>query len=128
MAERRKFRRRKTGVFFGIFERNTDKYFGRLVDITIQGVLLISERPIETDVVYQFRMDLPEEVCGVTSIIFDAESRWTQKSKEDGLYDTGFQFIRITPEDIEVIEYILDNFTEKVADAFTTVTPLDQEV
>jgi hypothetical protein len=125
MAERRRFKRRTTSVFFGVFDRNTNAYFGRIADMTAHGILLISEHPIDTDLVYQFRMDLPLDILDAKSITFDAEARWSQKSEEDMLYETGFEFVRITPDDAEVIEHIMANYTDKVADSFTTVMPLN---
>ena len=54
----RSLKRRHLIYYLRVFDRNTDKLFGHIVDITTEGVMMIGEKAIETNTVYQLRMEL----------------------------------------------------------------------
>ena len=56
MNEKRKLNRRHLIYYLRVFDRDTSILIGHLVDITAEGIMLISEDPIETDNIFQLKM------------------------------------------------------------------------
>ncbi len=80
------------------------------MDITTEGMMLLSEQPIETGRTLQFRMLLPAEIHSSAQIAFDAFGLWCKKDINPDFYATGFEFREITLKDVEVIEKLIDDF------------------
>ena len=110
MLERRRLRRRHLIYYLRVFDRNNDALIGHLIDITSEGAMLISEDPIETNTIFQSRMVLPEEKQGSREITFDARSVWCKKDINPDYYATGFQLLNAAPQDVEVIEWLIEKF------------------
>ena len=110
MAEQRKHDRKYLIYYLRVFDRNTEELLGNLVDITTEGLMLISESPIETDMIFELKMDLPEEIRGSRQIVFDAQSRWCKNDVNPDFYDTGFLLSNISSNDISIIESLIQDF------------------
>jgi hypothetical protein len=110
VPERRKLRRRYLIYYLRVFDRTDQQLVGHLVDITTEGMMLLSEEPIETDRIFRFRMVLPKEIQSSAQITFDAFGVWCKKDVNPDFYATGFKFKEITSRDIEVIEGLIDDF------------------
>jgi hypothetical protein len=110
MQEKRKLKRRHLIYYLRVFDRNTDDLIGHLVDITPEGAMLISDRPIETNTVFQFRMALPREIIRREHLYFDAESLWCQKDVNPSFYNTGFRFVKVSRDHLVIIDQLLDDF------------------
>ncbi|MEW5869422.1 MAG: PilZ domain-containing protein [Chloroflexota bacterium] len=110
MAERRKLSR-KYLIFFGrIFDRRTGQLLGNVADITAEGAMVISSHPIGVDQDFQLRLDLASRIFGTDHLNLDGHSIWCQPDIDPAYYNTGFQFSGITPEDIELIDRIVEEY------------------
>ncbi len=110
MQEKRKLKRRHLIYYLRVFDENSDQLIGHLVDITTEGAMLISEEPIKANTVFQLRMVLPAGIEGNKPISFDAQSIWCHKDVNPNFYASGFQLLNPAPEDVEVIEWLIDEF------------------
>ncbi len=122
MAESRKLKRRHTDTLFCVYDRNDDQFIGHLVDMTAEGVKLRCMAPMETNVMFQFRMDLPAEIGGSAELSFDAESIWCKECVDSQKYDVGFQMQNVPEAEIERIEQLIDGPLFKEADAVVHIT------
>ncbi len=104
MDERRKISRRKCNRLMTLVDRNTTKNIGSLVDISVEGILLLSNEPVELNRILQLTLELPEDLNGQKSISFGAESLWSEHVIAMKQYWTGFRIIDISAENIERIE------------------------
>ena len=100
----RSLERKRTGVFFGVYERDSSKYVGRLVDINTNGLMIMGKLALEVSSVRNLKMDLPQEINGKSHIEFDAKVIWCEKSKKAKLYSAGMQFTRLAPEYSQFID------------------------
>ena len=107
MEERRKLRRRHLIYYLRVFDRNTDELVGHLVDVTTEGVMLMSEDPFGLGPVYQLRMVLPEAIEGSTQVHFDAKCIWCREGIAPGFYDSGFDLLAISREHKQEIERLI---------------------
>jgi len=108
MLEKRKLQRRHLIYYLKVMEQDTDKQIGFLVDITTQGIMIMSESPVEVDKTYHFRMLLQTEMNDQEYLNFDAKSIWCNQSINTDFYDTGFELIDVTPEDFKGIKSIIE--------------------
>ena len=109
MLEKRKLKRRQLIYYLKVMDGNTNELLGRLADITTEGIMLISEKAIETERPFSLQLILPTGMRGGKKIDIEAKSLWSKRDVNPDLIDTGFRFIKISPEDLETIdELILD--------------------
>jgi hypothetical protein len=113
VKEKRRLKRRHLIYYLRVFEKNDDQPIGHMVDISAEGMMLISEDPIKTGTVFELRMVLPVEIEGSREIIFSAESRWCGKDENPDFYNTGFQLIDPSQEHIKITEHLIQKFCFK---------------
>lgn len=110
MDERRKDPRKQTDHFFGVYDRETGEFIGKLIDLSTKGMMIQAVLNMDADSIYEFRIDLPKPVAGKRFLAFDAECVWCRESKSSkGNYDIGFQISEMKFEEIETIQYLLNN-------------------
>ncbi|MDX9858601.1 MAG: PilZ domain-containing protein [candidate division Zixibacteria bacterium] len=98
-----KVRRRRRCDFFAVYNERDNALLGHLVDVTSEGMMIVSGSPVDVSVLYDIRIDLPEKVDGRESINVYARPIWTGPAPEDGFHHTGFQFVRINPAEIKIL-------------------------
>jgi c-di-GMP-binding flagellar brake protein YcgR len=111
MNERRELRRRRLVHSIELYDRASERYLGKGVDVTTRGLLLVTETPISQDTELQLRMTLPETMFGKDQLEFDATARWRSKDVNPGFYDVGLEFTRISPRDQEIIRQVICMFS-----------------
>lgn len=109
-SEKRRYKRRHLIYYLRVFDKNTNMLVGHLVDIASGGVMLISEKPFETDKVFNFRMDLPKEIRGTKTFAFTAKSKWCKTDENPDFVDTGFELLDAKEEDAIIIENLIEDF------------------
>ena len=109
MDEKRQKERKKTGVFFGVYNRDNAKYVGRLVDLTTNGLMLIGKTEIKVNDVCKLKMDLPEPINEKSQIVFDARCKWCGMSKKTNLFSVGFEFVKVEPADVNLIDDLVEH-------------------
>jgi hypothetical protein len=128
MFDKRQNRRKNASVEFGVYESDTDRFFGCLVDLSVEGVKLVSESEIDSDILYHFKMKLPEKVRGTMYVEFEARSRWCEQVQDSNSYETGFIFEDISRDDLEVVEALLDEPLFRFAEEDTAVTVIKKSI
>ena len=83
---------------------------GHVVDMTPQGLMLISETPLPSDTAFRLEIELPEGFANKRSVTFDARSLWCEVDIDPHFHNTGFQLFDITPDDVAIIEAIVAAF------------------
>jgi hypothetical protein len=107
----RRSRKRRHVIFYSrVFDRNTGALLGHLMDITTEGIMLISDAPLEPSITYHLRMDLPEDVKAKPYLSFDALCLWCRPDVNPAFYNAGFRVINMTQEDIDLIENMIDEY------------------
>ncbi len=112
MQERRKFKRIHLIHYLTIFERDTNKLLGNLVDITPEGILIITEKPVEKGQVFHFRMNLPEDFTEAQELNFDVESVWCEVDINPDLFAVGYHLLNTPEEDIAIIYKLIEEYRD----------------
>lgn len=110
MGENRKVERRHLFYYLAVIDTKSGKRIGHTVDISNEGIMLISEAPITPNTIFSLRMFLPEVIGGSRNFEFSAESRWCKEDVNPDFYNTGFRLLDVPLEGIQVIERLIDKF------------------
>ena len=96
--------------YLRIFDSNSGENVGHLVDITIQGLMMISEEPIPTGKDFSLKMQLPGTITGREEIEFSAHSLWCKKDINPDFYVTGYKINNITPQEAKTITALINAY------------------
>ena len=106
--ERRKHPRKRVDRPLAIRDLNRDIELGRLVDISLDGLMLLSREDVPSNRVYPLALKIPEELGYGPWAEFGAESLWTETSLEPERYWVGFHIIDISQENQDRIRGLID--------------------
>ena len=109
MREQRKLERRDTVAFLAVYDRKTEMFIGRLIDMTTKGMKIKSATAIELDSTFMIRIDLPVSTKVSKIITFKAKCVWTNECSDSDAYDCGFQIQDITPKELENINSLINS-------------------
>jgi hypothetical protein len=107
VGKRQKLIRRQAIDDLVVYDVRTNQPIGRVENMTIEGVKLITEEPVEVQRVLYCKMELPKKILGRRQVTFDAECRWCKRNAETELYDTGYKLRNISASDKEVISQLV---------------------
>jgi hypothetical protein len=110
MDERRARKRVYMMFYSRIRDRHSGDLIGHLVDLTAEGLLVVSETPLEIGRVLFMQMELPDDVSDKQFLKFDAQVAWCRKDVDPSFYDLGFQLVDISPEDIDITKRFIEAY------------------
>ena len=109
-AEQRKLTRKRLNASLRVFDRGNGQRAGRLVDITMEGLMIVSTEPIESNRTFHFSMVLPTEIKGNNTVSFSCESMWCKNANYSNHFGTGFRIIEMSTDDIEILELLIRGY------------------
>ena len=110
MQNRRKINRRYLLYFVRVYDADSHQQIGNLLDITLQGAMIISQTQIPADQDFRLRVELTDDIAEQPFLEFPARSIWCHPDLEPSLYNTGFEIQELSPEDIKIIQKIIETF------------------
>ncbi len=113
MEERKNLRQvdRRCLVFYlRVFDGSSKSILGYLVDISENGIMLISDGPLRIEKNYRLRMRLPTEMQDRNEILFTAVSRWCKIDSSSDFYLTGFQLNDLCPKTQKLVFGLIEDF------------------
>ncbi len=108
--DRRTIKRRHLIFYLRVWELEGDRPLGHVVDITSEGLMLISEQPIALGQEYALEVRLPDTEGSLKPMHFRAVCRWCDNDINPSFYDSGFEFVEKRPEDIETIRTLVEAY------------------
>jgi len=102
--EKRKHTRSRSIFDLKVMDRDTLLVIGYLLDLSSGGLGIISDDPIETQHTFRLELTIPLDEKHQDRIVFVAKSIWCQKAPDAELYNTGFQFMKLSDRANEAIE------------------------
>jgi hypothetical protein len=111
MEERRKLKRNEIMFYSSVYDLKTGKHLGYLGNMTIDGIMIIGEEPVDDNVVVNLRIDVPENTYIKSVLKFEAISLWCEPDIDPKYHNTGFKITKIIPEDLAIIKKIVQDYT-----------------
>ena len=108
MRDKRKLKRRHLIYYLHVQEKASGNPVGYLVDISTEGIMIMSENPIEAGTVLELKIMLESEMSAKQYLYFDASVLRCVKSINGTTYDIGCKLLNLAPEDFREIEMIID--------------------
>lgn len=96
--------------YLRIFDTDTGENLGHLVDITTEGIMMISEEQIPNGKDFSFRMQLPTTITGRDEINFKALCLWCKKDVNPDFYVSGFKIKEISAHEVKTITSLINAY------------------
>ena len=113
MSDRRNQARRKTSDYFLVYNEDTDELIGRVMDLTVEGAMMISETPVEVPVGYKCRLVMPRMIGRHKNLHFEVESKWCRKNHRLGWYESGYSIINVSEKDQKIMTELIEDWEVK---------------
>jgi len=110
-SDLRKVERRHLVFYLRVFDGMGSKVIGHIVDISAQGLMLISDDPLPVHEDYRLRMRLPAEIVDRDELVLNATSRWCRQDDNPDFFITGFQISDLTPDVEKYISCLIEDFS-----------------
>jgi len=103
----RKLRRHHLIFYLKVYDTAANRPLGFLGDITLEGMMVMSEEPLEVDRVYELavRNQSPQNTEG--DVRCRARALWCQTDLNPDYYATGFQFEDVPAEAEQAIRRLI---------------------
>ena len=111
ITENRTVERRRLVFYLRVFDQNSRQIIGHLTDISTAGIMLVSEREIQKETVFNARLILPKEVLGRTELQLKISCIWCRPDSIPEFHVVGFQFVEIDLEKKKLIDALTSEFS-----------------
>ena len=109
MSDNRRWKRWQLIFYLRVFDKQTQQLLGHVVDITTNGMMLISDKPLPIDKEYFVMLDIPDEEGGRRTVSLRTHSLWSKRDVNPDFFDTGFRLVDPTPEAVHHIRLLIDD-------------------
>lgn len=113
LSDKRRLKRRNLIYYLPISDITDGNEFGRLVDVTREGLMSISADKKETGRTISLKLSLPVTIGGNIELHLKGKALWCKKDVNPDYYVTGIQFEDVSKKDAEIIEELIDYFAFK---------------
>ncbi len=111
-SNKRTLRRNYLSDPVNVYDRPSQAFLGRLVNIHSEGLLIMGNYPFEDGRVYEIELRLPEEVNGKSKVSLGIDCLWTQTEDGNVAYWAGCRIIDISDDAISDINVLIEKFGE----------------
>ena len=107
--DRRNLDRLKLVYYLRLYDRATQKPIGSVLDISTQGMKILSDTTFALETPYAFSILLPEGSIFGESIIIDAQCRWCKQKVTGEGCEAGFEFTKKVDSGIYVVKALIED-------------------
>lgn len=111
MTENRKLKRWHLIYYLRVFDQDSDSLLGHLVDITTEGMKMVSEKPVHTEKDFRLRMEVPLESSTAEEVLFTAHSLWCTKDTNPDFFATGFRLMNPERTVVHIIRGLINDLS-----------------
>ncbi|BBT15282.1 PilZ domain-containing protein [Metapseudomonas otitidis] len=104
MRSQRHIERHQLPYYLKVFNRITDKPMGYLGNVSLDGLMLVSQLPMLVGARFDMRLKIPAHDGQIRFIDFYATCHWSREDVNPGNYDSGFSLVAPPPEYAELVE------------------------
>jgi hypothetical protein len=110
MPTQRKESRKKLMTFTPVYDVLHKTLLGYVGDLTLQGVMVIGEKPVEADRHLTLGIEFPESEMPAMRMAIPARAAWCRQDDSPHYFNIGFEFADVSPENVKTIEAILERY------------------
>ena len=109
-VEHRSFSRHHLIYYLRVFDGLSSRVVGHIVDISSQGIMLISDEPITVQEEYRLRMRFPGSGSSQEELILEAVCRWCRQDENPQFYLAGFQIQDLPADAANFLQGLIAEF------------------
>lgn len=106
--ERRQQERYGLSSHLSVYSQTNDLLVGHIVDISLGGMMLLSEEPLPTGKQFYFWLDICLGGTAQDRVPLEAISVWGKPDANPGLYNTGFRFVNLSTATLLSVHSLID--------------------
>jgi hypothetical protein len=112
MPERRKLHRHKLFYFPEITDPKNHRLIGHLVDINLEGAMILGVESFTRGMNYTFGIEYLDEKAGdsLRTIQFTGRCQWVQNGVQSNTFAGGFRIETISPEHRDLLARMIEDF------------------
>ncbi|MGK0499439.1 MAG: hypothetical protein ACJAYG_001080 [Oceanicoccus sp.] len=85
--------------------------FGELVNVTVEGIMVITDKEIPTQSIYQLSLKLPMTIAGSDTVELGADCLWCREVENFHRYWAGFQIIDASDTAMTQLEQLINHYS-----------------
>lgn len=111
-SERRKESRKKLMAFTPVYDQGKDILLGYIRDLTLKGVLVISEKILDVNTQTTLAIELPGGLPEITATRMNIPARIARCEEDESTqtYKIGFEFTDVKPEHLKIVQALLERY------------------
>ena len=106
----RKHQRQELNATILIRNSMNRELIGELVNITVEGLMIISDQEMNTSSIFQFSLELPEAINGLSQIDLVVDCLWSRRAENVNRHWSGYQIIDASPEALQTIDDLISGY------------------
>lgn len=107
----RKHQRQELNTTILIRNSMTREMIGELVNITVEGLMIISDQEMATNSIFQFCLELPEPINGIEQIELGVDCLWSRSAENVNRHWSGYQIIDASPAALQTIDALISGYS-----------------
>jgi hypothetical protein len=86
--------------------------FGELINVTVEGLMVITDKEIPTHSIFQLSLKLPIEIEGSNTVELGADCLWCRKVENFHRYWSGFHIIDASDTALAQLEELIAHYSK----------------
>ncbi len=103
-------KRRHLIYYVPVFDADTGRLLGHLVDVHMEGMKIMGKVPIKVGTRLRLRLDVSRLLESLETILAEAVIQWQSRSLNPSYYDTGLMFIDLPENATQQIQEMIGSF------------------
>jgi len=104
----REFPRGDVHQFLTVYDEDKFVLLGRITDLSIGGICVISENSIQLGNIVKLAIEIPQTNGETETLWVPCESVWQNVDKKNDLYKIGFRFIGLSPSNFKQLQKFIE--------------------
>lgn len=109
-VEQRNLSRHHLIYYLRVFDGVSSRVVGHIVDISSEGIMLITDDPITVHEEYQLRVRFPGTGTSQEELLVDAVCRWCREDENPDFYIAGFQIQDLSADAVSFLQGLIAEF------------------
>ncbi len=111
MREQRRIERHQLPYYLKVFNRITDKPMGFIGNVSLDGLMLVSQLPMLVGARFDMRLKIPAQDGKLRFIDFHATCQWSREDVNPGHYDSGFALVAPPADYVQMVDALRHYFS-----------------
>lgn len=109
--QHRKLERRELGTAILIRNSMSGDSIGELVNLTVEGLMIISDQEMSTNSIFQFSLEVPDGANNTTSVELGVDCLWSRPAENFNRHWSGYQIIDASPDALKTIDRLISGYS-----------------